>query len=279
MTAARKRVYMKHFCLLPHALSTLVSHASVQSGWRSSGLWPPSPRAIMSKWTFWDDLNATQQKFILDAVKLVAIQIFSGNIEDGVALQGTASDEYMEKLLEPLLGKVCRGVSNEVATNDISELVLNRWRWTHITRSVRGHLLNKMQVEFNEKNRLVEKRHAQEKKKNEKKLDKEAKAAFDETDEGKRIIRERADANEAKKLLKEAKVTALVEFGLPAMKKLKKGSLSPVRLQCSYCQNFRQQNNASTWSRCSNIDCHNCKVISCNQSSSCSIGMNQHIKS
>ena len=110
-------------------------------------------------------------------------------------------------------------------------------------------------------------------------IKKEAKAAFDETDEGKMIIRERADANEAKKLLKEAKVKTLVEFGQPAAKKLKKGFVSPVRLKCSYCQTLRQENNASMWSRYSKIDCHDCKVISCNQSTSCLNGMNQHIKS
>ena len=88
---------------------------------------------------------------------------------------------------------------------------------------------------------------------------KAAKEAYDETPEGQRILREKA----------EAKSKRLNSLGSHAK--------CPRDIKCSYCQSIYKHDSGQGWLKCSLLFHTKCSVISCQGSDLCHTGYAQHI--
>ena len=262
LTPARRAMYMKHFISLPHAISCSVHVADVQRGFYDAGIFPPSPERMMERWCYWDKLTVKEKKYVLDAVKLIAAQMLGSSDDErffdlyGISVPGTPCDSYMELLLSPIFGEILRKAKDK---KEMTQYVLNRWRWTLITKDVRLHFLDKEEARAQAEDAKVAAAAGKLRKKEEAAAKKAAKEAYDKTPEGQRILREKA----------EAKSKRLDHLGSHAK--------NPKDLQCSYCQLIYKHINGQSWLKCSILSHTKCSVISCQGIQNCCVGYAQHI--
>ena len=91
-------------------------------------------------------LTAKEKEYVFDAVKLTAAQTLGSSDGErffdfyGISVPGTPCDSYMELLLSPIFGEILRKAEDK---KEMTQYVLNRWRWTLITKDVRRHFLDK----------------------------------------------------------------------------------------------------------------------------------------
>ena len=137
--------------------------------------------------------------------------------------------------------------------------MLNRWRWTFIRKEVRQHFLDKEEARAQAEDAKVAAVAEKLRKKGEAVAKKAAKEAYDETPEGQRILREKA----------EAKSKRLNSLGSHAK--------SPRDIKCSYCQSIYKHDSGQGWLKCSLLFHTKCSVISCQGSDLCHTGYAQHI--
>ena len=262
LTPARRAMYMKHFISLPHAISCSIHVNDVQRGFYDAGIYPPSPERMMERWCYWDNLTAKEKEYVLDAVKLIAAQMLGSSDDErffdfyGISVPGTTCDSYMELLLSPIFGEILRKAKDK---KEMTQYVLNRWRWTYITKEVRQHFLDKEEERAQAEDIKAAAADCKFRKKEDAAAKKAAKEAYDETPEGQRILRGKA----------EAKSKRLDHLGSHAK--------NPKDLQCAYCQSIYKHNNGRSWLKCSLLFHTKCSVLSCQGSPRCCFGYAQHI--
>lgn len=271
---ARRFWFRNFLCLLPAAISRYATVSVVQKGWALSSLWPPSPEQCMSMYWKWQFFSKNEQQYVFDAIKLVAGQMIDAQapgVEDGRAFAGTACDNYMELLLEPLFGKILMGVNNEPANGrQTTDHQLGRWRFTFLCKSVRDELLKRLEFENNEILRKEQARAA-------KSAAKIAKEVYDATPDGQRKLQEARVVKEVKAV--EAARKAEFQRNYPGQK-YTKAAAPPQAWLCSYCQvSYVDHVHQNEWKVCNVMRCmlQGCKIRTCSQLTDCSTGFEQHI--
>jgi hypothetical protein len=150
-----------------------------------AGIFPPSPERLMERWCYWDKLTA-KEKDKLDSVKLIAAQMLGSSDDErffdfyGISVPGSPCDTYMELLLSPIFGEIFRKAEDKKACkNEMTQYVLNRWRWTLITKDVRRHFLDKEEARAQAEDTKVAAAAGKLRKKEEAATKKAAKEAYD----------------------------------------------------------------------------------------------------
>jgi hypothetical protein len=172
-----------------------------------------------------------------------------------ISVTGTVCDCYMELLLSPIFGTILRKGSS---SKEITEYVLNRWRWTCITEEVRQHFLDVEEEKANEKDRKAIAVAAKLQKKVDAALRTAEKHKFEASPEGQRIKRD-----------KEQKAKMRLDH-------LGSSAKNAKSVQCSYCSLVYTHDTGGSFQRCSILSHINCAVVSCQVNQNCCFGYDQH---